>query len=384
MGRRSGGGVPSLTGNLSEFRLVNPEACYLNMAAVSDLSAVNLRSIAELAGVSLMTVSRVLNDSPRVAPHTRERVRAAARSLNYQPDPHLARMMHQVRSRKASRERAVIAVVRDTPSPPFVQDPAHQYVSLPDIAHRAERQGFRAEEFWLGSGGLNARSLGRILQARGIEGVIVSPHSSQVWCAELDYTPFAAATFGYGLQHPSLHRASTNMILGIGLATETLRARGYRRIGLAVTQWVNERSQNTYSGAMLHFQQSLPADDRVPLLLFPGNALGECAGMFAQWMKTHRPDALISLDAFVPEWLAQLGLCVPEDLGLVVHDWTEGMRGFAGIDHRRGHVAAAAVDMVATQLLHNERGIPEVPKQTLIPPVWVEGASVRPLPSEAV
>ncbi len=351
---------------------------------MADLPAVNLRSIADLAGVSLMTVSRVLNDSPRVAPDTRERVREAARSLNYQPDPHVARMMHHVRSRKGSRERAVIAVVRDAPSKMFFQDPAHQYVSLPDIAHRAERQGFRAEEFCLGSGGVNARNLGRILLARGIEGVIVSPHSSRAWLSEFDYTPFAVATFGYGLQHPSLHRASTNMTLGIALATETLRARGYRRIGLAVTQWVNERSQNTYSGAMLHFQQSLPARNRVPLLLFPGNALGDCAGMFAQWMKKHRPDALISLDTFVPEWLAQIGLRVPEDIGLVVHDWTERMRGFAGINHRRGHVAAAVVDMVATQLLQNERGIPEVPKQTQIPPVWVEGASVRPHTSGTV
>jgi DNA-binding LacI/PurR family transcriptional regulator len=362
------------------FELANPGACYVNIAAVADLPAVNLRSIADLAGVSLMTVSRVLNDSPHVAPLTRERVRAAARSLNYQPDPHLARMMHQVRSRKASRERAVIAVVRDTPPQPRLQDPAHQYVSLPDIARRAAQQGFRAEEFWLGNGGVHARNLGRILQARGIEGMIVSPHSSRTWCAELDYSPFAAATFGYGLQQPSLHRASTNMVLGIGLATETLRLRGYRRIGLAVTQWVNERSQNTYSGAMLHFQQSLPARNRVPLLLFPGNDLGECAGVFAKWMKQHRPDALISLDTFVPQWLARSGLRIPEDLGFVVHDWTESMRGFAGIDHRRGHVAAAAVDMVATQLLHNERGIPEVPRQTLIPPVWVEGDSVRPAP----
>ncbi|MEK0446198.1 MAG: hypothetical protein RLZZ399_1519 [Verrucomicrobiota bacterium] len=350
------------------------------MRSVSDLPAVTLRSIASLAGVSLMTVSRVLNDSPHVAPHTRKRVQAAALSLQYQPDPHLARMMHQVRSRKARSERAVIAVVRETPPKPFFNDPAHQYVSLPDIANRAERQGFRAEEFWLGTGGVHARNLGRILQARGIEGVIVSPHSSRVWCAEMDYAPFAAATFGYGLQRPSLHRASTNMMLGIALATGALQQRGYRRIGLAVTQWVNERSQHTYSGAMLHFQQSLPTRSRVPILLFPGNALNDCAGMFSDWIKKHRPDALISLDAFVPEWLAKLSLRVPEDVGLVVHDWTERMVGFAGIDHRRSHVAAAAVDMVATQLLHNERGIPEIPKQTLIPPRWVEGTSVRPLP----
>ena len=80
------------------------------------------------------------------------------------------------------------------------------------------------------------------------------------------------------------------------------------------------------------------------------------------------------------DWLAQLGLRVPEDVGLLVHDWTQRMKGCAGIHQRRDHVASAAVDLVATQLMQNERGVPEVPHQILIPPSWVEGASIRALP----
>jgi LacI family transcriptional regulator len=53
------------------------------------------------------------------------------------------------------------------------------------------------------------------------------------------------------------------------------------------------------------------------------------------------------------------------------------MTDFAGIHHRRAQVAAAAVDLVATQLMHNEHGVPEVPRQVLIPPLWVEGPSIR-------
>jgi LacI family transcriptional regulator len=53
------------------------------------------------------------------------------------------------------------------------------------------------------------------------------------------------------------------------------------------------------------------------------------------------------------------------------------MHGFAGIFQRRDHIAVAAVDLVATQLLHHERGVPEVPRQILIPPAWVEGPSIR-------
>ncbi|HSI14487.1 MAG TPA: LacI family DNA-binding transcriptional regulator [Chthoniobacter sp.] len=337
-----------------------------------------MQTIAAKAGVSAMTASRVLRNSPRVAPATRRRVLAAARALKYQPDPHLSRLMSVVRSRKTPRLRAVIAVVREDLPQDELHAPNYQYVGIRDIRGRAEQHGYHAEEFWLGREGVGPERLSDILHARGIEGLIVSPQSSRMLCAQLDYTRFAAVTFGYGLQHPSLHRVAGNMTVGIQAAVAQLRVRGYRRIGLAITQWVDTRAQQAYSGAMLQVQQAMARQDRVPILLFPHNDLSRGAGVFRKWIKAHRPDALISFDTHVPEWLRQLGLRIPEDIGLVVHDWAESMRGFAGIFQRRDHIAVAAVDLVATQLLHHERGVPEVPRQILIPPAWVEGSSIRP------
>lgn len=43
--------------------------------------------VANLAGVSIKTVSRVINSEPHVRPSTREKVDQAIASLNYQPDP---------------------------------------------------------------------------------------------------------------------------------------------------------------------------------------------------------------------------------------------------------------------------------------------------------
>jgi LacI family transcriptional regulator len=45
-----------------------------------------LRDVAEAAGVSLRTASRVLNDDPRVAATTRERVQEVMKELRYTPD----------------------------------------------------------------------------------------------------------------------------------------------------------------------------------------------------------------------------------------------------------------------------------------------------------
>lgn len=347
-------------------------------------AAVSLHAIAAKAGVSAMTVSRALRNSPRVASPTRRRVLAAARALKYRPDPHLARMMQLVRASKEVRIRAVIAVIREYVPQDHLLSPSYQYVPIEDIRRRAHGHGYEVEEFWLGKDGLTPKQLQKILHARGIEGVIVSPQSAQLPCSRLDYSPFACITFGFAMRQPALHMCGGNMTQGIQFATDQLTARGYRRIGLAVTQWIVDRSQSGYSGGLFHWQQNLPRKNRVPLLLLPHNDLSRGYEPFAKWMRTHRPDALISFDTYVPGWLKRLGLRVPDDIGFVVHDWTPRMTDFAGIYQRRDHIAAAAVDLVATQLLHHERGLPEVPRQIYVPPAWTEGPSVRPAPDPSV
>lgn len=68
--------------------------------------AANIRQVATLAGVSHMTVSRVINDHPSIAPATRERVLAVMRELNYRPNG-AARAL-------ASRTTRRIGVIVDT------------------------------------------------------------------------------------------------------------------------------------------------------------------------------------------------------------------------------------------------------------------------------
>jgi LacI family transcriptional regulator len=338
----------------------------------------SLLTVARTAGVSAMTVSRVLRNSLHVDDRTRKRVKAAVKKHGYVPDPHIANLMARVRGYRGSTSHAVIAVIRDDLPNDELHDSAYQYVSLGDIRHRAARHGYRAEEFFLGRGGMMPARLNGILRARGVDGIIVSPQSSQIIGTQLDYGPFAAATFGYGLPSPALHRASTNMMQGILTAIQQLTDRGYCRIGIAITQWIDARADHTYSGALLHHQQRIRARERLPLLIVPDKLAGG-RKPFCAWFRRHRPDVVISFHTYVPEWLTRdLGQRIPEDVGLVVHDWTERMTGFAGIHHRRPHMAAAAVDLVATQLMHNERGVPEVPRQILIPPAWIDGPSIRP------
>lgn len=348
-------------------------------APATPTGSATLQDVAARAGVSMMTVSRVLRNAPKVAAETRERVMSAARALSYQPDPHLARMMSLVRGKKRQRIRAVIAVIREHVPKDDLLSASYQYVPIEDVLQRAQGYGYAVEEFWLGRDGMTPERLQKILHARGIEGVIVSPQSRQLPCSQLNYSGFAAAAFGHVMREPALHLSAGNMMMGIQRATAELMARGYQRIGLAVTKWVDDRAQNGYCAAMLSFQETVPVTQRVPTLLLPHNNISRSFGPFSEWMRKHEPDALITFDTHVPGWLKRMNLRVPEDIGFVVHDWTPSMTGYAGIHQRRDHVAAAAVDLVATQLAQNERGLPTVPRQIMIPPQWIDGPSIRPL-----
>lgn len=344
----------------------------------SETENTGMKGVAARAGVSIMTVSRVMRNSPRVSDGTRQRVLAAAGTLGYAPDPHMARLMGLVRGTRRRETRAVLALVRDNLPEDELHGAAYHYMRTEDVRARARQHGYKVEEFWLGHGGFRPGRMQQILESRGVEGVLVSVQSSRKFGGDLNYSKFAAATFGYGLAKPDLHRASTNMMHGILGAMRELESRGYRRIGVAISKWVNERADHTYSGAVLHYQQGVPGRYRVPLLLFAHNAPERDKSVFCAWMRRWKPDAIISFHGVVPEWITGvLKLRMPDDVGFVVHDWVAGMEGWAGIDHCRNHVAAAAVDLVATQLVQNERGVPKVTRQVLISPRFVDGGSIR-------
>jgi LacI family transcriptional regulator len=73
-----------------------------------------LLDVAHAAGVSLRTASRVLNDDPRVAPVTRQRVREAMLDLRFQPD-------EMARSLRAGTDTAIGFVVESISDPFFAE-----------------------------------------------------------------------------------------------------------------------------------------------------------------------------------------------------------------------------------------------------------------------
>lgn len=77
------------------------------------MKSVTIIEIAERAGVSMKTVSRVLNGEPNVRESTREKVKKVAAELNYQPNV-FARSL-------ASKRSFIVAHFHDNPSPDYLE-----------------------------------------------------------------------------------------------------------------------------------------------------------------------------------------------------------------------------------------------------------------------
>ncbi|EPO2675290.1 LacI family DNA-binding transcriptional regulator, partial [Escherichia coli] len=77
----------------------------------------SLKDVARLAGVSMMTVSRVMHNAESVRPATRDRVLQAIQTLNYVPDLSARKMRAQ------GRKPSTLAVLaQDTATTPFSVD----------------------------------------------------------------------------------------------------------------------------------------------------------------------------------------------------------------------------------------------------------------------
>lgn len=122
---------------------------------------VTIRDVAGEAGVSIKTVSRVLNDEPSVAPQTAARVVEAASKLGYKPNE-LARGL------KARQTRTVGLIIADV-SNPFFAD------CCKAIEQTLAERGYALILCASGEDTASERSYVELLSRRRIDGLLIAP-----------------------------------------------------------------------------------------------------------------------------------------------------------------------------------------------------------------
>ena len=332
-----------------------------------------MQQIADAVGCSRMAVSLALRNSPKISAATIARIRKVADEMGYRPNPMVSALMTQLRHGRTVKRPTTIAYVTAYPTEDGWRQPGLFTEFHTGAEKRAEALGYKLENYWLRRPGLSEKRFCDVLFARNVLGLVIAPLPSGGGTLALDWARFASAAIGYSVTSPNIHRASNDQYSTIRLAIAELTRLGYRRIGLAKTRDGDERVNHNWSAGMLVEQSMVPAERRVPLLL----ADGPFEEAFAAWFSAHRPDVVLTQEWRCGRVLKNLGVRVPEDVGIANLGVTRDETQWAGMNQNAELVGAAALDLVDAQLRRNEFGIPVQQKTVVIPGHWVAGPTVR-------
>ncbi len=338
---------------------------------------VTLKDVAAAAGVTAMTVSRALRDSPKISTARRQEILALAQKLGYRPDPQISRLMSILRTARPKRRDTVIALLNTLAQPGEYQANAHQGAFFRGADQRARELGFKLEEFWVNEAVMRLPRLQGVLAARGIEALLLLPYGLARQALPLDYSRFAVAAIGRSQADQPFHRSCQNHYRSVQIAIAECHRRSLRRIGMVLSEQLDARAGRRYSSAILHHLHVSKPAERVPLLdMKEWNPQA-----FRRWYDRHRPEVILCTSRVMRERFAACGLHAPRDYSFVNLDLIEPDDRCAGIDQNYGLVGAAAVDLLAYQLNHNERGLAPFPKTVLIDGFWRDGDSMSANPA---
>ena len=350
------------------------------MSDNSEKVSPTLRQIANEAGVALSTVSEALRGRPGASKATAKHVRETAERMGWRPNPLVSAWLSHVRTGQKPPKHDTLAFLINyrRGAKTLFEDP-ERYIFRAywnGARERAGERGYALEVFNYHE--LGVSRLARILQNRRIEGIVVAPQGRTRQNINLDWERFAAVALGYSVAGLDLHRAANHHFHTVKLCVEKLRALGYRRIGLAITRVSNERTSGMFLGAYLgavherglrRLRPFLPDEADVP------------RDRFLRWVDREKPEVVMALQVQGRDWLREAGFRFPDDIGyahldLPPEDESLDM-GDAGMYQHPESIGATAVDLVTAQIERNERGVPRVPKVSLVESRWVDGPSVR-------
>ncbi len=332
---------------------------------------ITVRDIAKIAGVHFTTVSRALTRHPSIPVSTCARIRKIADELKYVPDPLLSALTaYRTRMATPSFHGNIAWITNDFTRHGWNNCGTFD-LYFKGATVRARELGYQLEEFWLREEGLTARRVVEILSARNIRGLILSPQPRSKMRIRLEWDRFTAVTFGFTLAWPNLHLVIANCFHSIQEVVRRLRSLGYRRLGLALSSTSDERVNHAWSGGFLSLQYKWPRGEKIPLYM-PRTVTGHG---FMKWVKSYRPDAVISQELGLLDVLHQNGYRVPGDIGFATQSLTsyEHTRQISGIDENASAAGAAAVNLLVGMMHRGEWGIPKLTQNILVTGTWHDG-----------
>ncbi len=339
--------------------------------------APTIRMLAQAAGVSKATVSLALRDSPRIRPEVRRRIQGLAAEAGYRPNALVANLLAQLRSSKTSTYQSTLGLLCMGKDQSLLQTVPTFRSWIAGCRARALEQGYGFDQFWAYEPGVTPARLVQILDTRNIRGLVVLGFYESGGALAREFDPIwkrsATVALGNRPTSPAIHFVSNDQYVTVAEAVRHLTQLGYQRPGLCVAPRVDETVENKFTSGFWVAQHRLPPEHRLPALEYHA---GE-RERFAEWIRRHRPDVILTVHVEIREWLAALGYDVPGDIGVVHLDKTSDSEDWAGMQQNSELIGRSAMDMIIGQLHRNESGVPSFQKCMLINSTWSPGATVR-------
>lgn len=350
--------------------------------------APSMAMIARRAGVAKSTVSMALRNDPSISERQRIRIQKIATKMGYRTNALVARLMQELRASRKRRYVATLAFVHASiNNPRHVRTPSLITDMRAAAEARAAQLGYGVDYFWLHDPGITPERLAKIFRARNIHGVALYSLDKSVEDLLPRYEPvwsqFPVLTIGSRNQLLPFHFVCNDQYSTALQGCARLLSLGYRRIGLYQLRWHDAALEHRFVAG---YQTCMNQAGLEPVPVFyldqPRYNIqktytdGETA--FARWVSDHHLDAVLAINSWVFEWMDELKLKAPDDLGVALLDLPKEVRGkVAGMEQRADWVGTSVVDALIGQILRHEAGLPAFQRGTIIESTWVDGATVR-------
>lgn len=273
-----------------------------------------ISDVARKAGVSIATVSYVMNGTKQIHKETVERVYQAIRQLNYQPSMAARSLM--------TKSTQIIGVLVSDISNPFFSPVVRGIEDIAKSAGYVVMVGNSEEEF------SKTRQYINILAQHRVDGLIISPISGfEELGKTLEHLNIPTVLVNRRIQGIHADVVETDNELGAYQATRHLCSLGHTRIGLVS----GPTEVSTYSDRLNGYRRAL-AEAGLPeveeLIRIGRYDHASGYGIFHELLSLpHKPSAIFVASG----WLAhgvfsavrELGVEVPRELSLVMYDETE-------------------------------------------------------------
>jgi LacI family transcriptional regulator len=337
----------------------------------------SVRQIATALKLSPSTVSLALRHSDKIPLATRQRVLKQADRIGYRPSAKLKEVMSQLRLTRVRPVDSCFGVVSfyDTIRP--WERSAHLRRIFAAMNDRATQLGYRLEPLLLRAPGMTLRRFRSILDTRGIQGLLCfgSPTLEDTFPEE--FNSYAVVTMGLSIQTP-LHRVTSHFYNDLTHALQRLYERGYRRPGLVLGRYEDDRSAHMYTGAYLAWCDHVFGNPVAPVLHL--ERVEEAP--LVDWLRHYSPDVIVLVHVYdvlqeFQEVLQRNGIRVPEDLGLAAVTQILDGTGLSGMQQNQSLMGAWAVELLEARIMHQDFGIPNNPRIEMVESHWMEGQSLR-------